>query len=275
MKRRTAVILGLLAVLGVAAVFREEPRLLLGGWLVLLCRNAGKVTVNLAGVATGVVAILLLLGMVHYLGRWWCRATSGGVDAPRRRWRFRWSISLVVLLFVMFAAGFAAVGLARQLGWLLSSHEPIYAERLADRYGDSSANLKLIGLGLATYHDARGTYPTGGQVAQSGQMRPPSRGCRSQIVRQCRCAWNAARETGPLGLEPRFASRPPCSPRLGWPRIATELPARETELFLVSLLARKTSVAVSCPKRYLLALRTGQGRSADTHHGGSCRDRPT
>ena len=82
MKRRTAIILGLLAALVLAAVWREEPRLLLLGWLVFLERNLRQVSVNPAGAATAVVAILLLLGLTHYLGRWWCNAVAGDAPAP-------------------------------------------------------------------------------------------------------------------------------------------------------------------------------------------------
>jgi hypothetical protein len=45
---------------------------------------------------------------------------------PPRRWPFRWTLSLLVLLLVMFAAGFSAVGLARHVGWLLTSSQLSY-----------------------------------------------------------------------------------------------------------------------------------------------------
>jgi hypothetical protein len=130
MTRRIAATLGILLLIGLAALFREEPRLLAAGWALFLWHNLGLVTVNPAGVATGLVAILLLLGVTHYLGRWCYGVMPGGVDAPRRQWRFRWSLSVVILLFVMFAAGFSAIGIARQLGWLISSNEPVYVERV-------------------------------------------------------------------------------------------------------------------------------------------------
>ena len=83
MKRWTLVILGLLVAVVLAAVFRKEPALLLFGWLAFLGRNLRQVTVNPVGVATGIAAIVLLLGLTHYLGRWWCRAASGGADRRR------------------------------------------------------------------------------------------------------------------------------------------------------------------------------------------------
>jgi hypothetical protein len=136
MTRRTLVILYLLAAVALASLFREEPALLLVGWLAFLGRNLRQVTVNPAGVATGIAATVLLLGLTHYLGRWWCRAASGGADAPPRRWRFRWSLAAMILLWVAFAAGFSAIGLARHIGWLLSSGEPAYVERVDRRLSD-------------------------------------------------------------------------------------------------------------------------------------------
>jgi hypothetical protein len=107
----------------------SEVRLLVVGWAQFLWRNLGQVTINPAGVATGLVAIVLLLGVTHYLGRWLFGAKPGGSNAARRQWRFSWSLSAVILLVVMFIAGFSTVGLARHLGWLLSSNDPVYVER--------------------------------------------------------------------------------------------------------------------------------------------------
>ncbi len=135
MKRPTALILGLSAAVVLAAVFWEEARLLLLGWATFLGRNFSKVTVNFSGVATGLAAILLFLGLTHYLGRWWCSAAGGG-GPPRRRWHFRWTLAVLVLLIVAFTAGFSAIGLARQLGWLLSSREPVYVEHVDGHWED-------------------------------------------------------------------------------------------------------------------------------------------
>jgi hypothetical protein len=136
MKTRTAIILGLAAAMLLSAAFREEPRLLLFGWAVFLWHNVGIVTVNPVGVATGVVAIALLLALTHYLGRWFCHAVPTGGDAPQRRWRFRWTLSVLLVLVVMFAAGFSAIGLARQLGWLASSGDTIYVQRIGGHWED-------------------------------------------------------------------------------------------------------------------------------------------
>jgi len=130
MKTRIAIISGVAAAILLAVAVREEPRLLLVGWMLFLWRNLCNVTFNPTGVATGVVAVALLLGMIHYIGRWWCRATPSGSDGPRRQWRFRWSLSVVIVVVVMFAAGFSAIGLARQLGWLLSSKGTTYVEQV-------------------------------------------------------------------------------------------------------------------------------------------------
>jgi hypothetical protein len=130
MKTQTAIISGLAVLILFAAVVREEPWLFLVGWMPFLWHNLQNVTVNPVGVATGVAAFVLLLGMTHYIGRWWRLAMPSGSDGPQRQWRFRWSLSVVIVVVVMFAAGFSAIGLARQLGWLLSSTEATYVERV-------------------------------------------------------------------------------------------------------------------------------------------------
>jgi hypothetical protein len=129
--KTAAVILGVLAVLVGALFFNlEEVFVLLCGWLLFLARNLPKVTVNPAAVATGIVVIALLVCVTHYVGRRWSGSGLGDAAAPRRKWRFRWTLSLLIAVFVMFAAGFSAVGLARHIGWLLSSQESSYMEQV-------------------------------------------------------------------------------------------------------------------------------------------------
>jgi len=96
-------------------------RLLLFGWFSFLHRNLPGVAVNVVGVATGVVVFALTLGVVHWLGWSWRR---GGVRTP---WRFRWSLTVVLAVMVLFAAGFSMIGLARHVGWLFSTTAPTFA----------------------------------------------------------------------------------------------------------------------------------------------------
>ena len=42
----------------------------------------------------------------------------------------------MILLLVACAAGFSAIGLARHVGWLLSSGEPTYVDRVDKRLSD-------------------------------------------------------------------------------------------------------------------------------------------
>jgi hypothetical protein len=126
MKRRIGLIV--LAAVAIAAMFREEGRLLLFGWALFVWHNMTRVTVNPSGVATGLIALVLLACATHYFARWWCRAVPRPADAPLRQWHFRWSLAVVLVLFLMFAVGFSAIGLARHIGWLISSPTPIYME---------------------------------------------------------------------------------------------------------------------------------------------------
>jgi hypothetical protein len=46
-----------------------------------------------------------------------------------RRWRWQWSLSLYAGLWLLFAAAMGVTGFVHQLGWLMSSKEPILTER--------------------------------------------------------------------------------------------------------------------------------------------------
>ncbi len=81
---------------------------LLFGWFSFLRRNLPLVTVNWAGLATGLAILAITLAAMHVFFRSW------------RPWRFRWTVMIVLALAVLFAAGFSTIGLARHVGWLCS-----------------------------------------------------------------------------------------------------------------------------------------------------------
>src|SRR5262249_49375232 len=96
---------------------------------------------------------------------------AGGAKEPAdRRWRWRWTGWLVGGVVLMFVAGLAAAGVAHQVGWLITSPEPIvenprqYIDRLY-----SLQNLQQIGRGLRNYQQALGTFPPGGTFDRHGR----------------------------------------------------------------------------------------------------------
>jgi hypothetical protein len=165
--------LGLTAVVVGAIVVGYRPDweaigLLLFGWIAFLWQNLPRVTVNPAGVITGLVVVALLTGLLDYLARWWCRVAAASPDAPPRRWRFRWSLSLVVTVCVMFAAGLSAIGAARQIGWLVSSDEPLHGWRLGHSLSTSEQTLRFLSPGLHAYQHIHRQLPADGTLDDRG-----------------------------------------------------------------------------------------------------------
>jgi hypothetical protein len=83
----------------------------------------------------------------------------------------------------MFAVGYSAIGLARHLGWALSSSEPTYRNRVygsewphgpaSSYHFQEASNLKLIGLAFHNYHDwyhdGNKSFPAGATYSESGK----------------------------------------------------------------------------------------------------------
>lgn len=145
-------------------------KVLLTGWAYFLFRKIPSINVSPEAVATGVGALLLLTAGMHLLCRRFFTRHFDEVGTARN-WRFRWTISLVGIIILVFTAGISAVGLAHQTLWLLTSDEP----RLRDRRGGdgrakSANNLKQITIGFWNYHDAHGAVPLPATFDSNGRQ---------------------------------------------------------------------------------------------------------
>lgn len=130
---RTALLLGSSAALFLFCLcigqlaFVELPMLLVGGWIPFLARVWPQITIDVGGVATGIVCLMVLTVGLHEFMDWLCRETQQpveGSDAPVATWHWRWSLSIVGVIVLMFVAGISAVGVTHQTYWLASSPEP-------------------------------------------------------------------------------------------------------------------------------------------------------
>lgn len=101
------------------------------GWALFLFRVLPQATVDLESVATGTVALGLFVVGLHSFLRWltvaWGEVPNstaseglGSVDA--RRWRFRWTAAISMVIVLMFAAGITMVGLTHQTIWMFRSN---------------------------------------------------------------------------------------------------------------------------------------------------------
>lgn len=139
------------------------------GWIAFLARVVPEVKVGWGGVATGVVCLTLLVAGSHRFLGWVYEQTRGEGEPTVKRWHWRWTGSLVAVIVLMFVAGLATVGVAHQVGWLVTSKEPLASFGSAMYRAQSVNNLKQIGLGIHNYHGVHRAYPPGGTFDGQGQ----------------------------------------------------------------------------------------------------------
>jgi prepilin-type processing-associated H-X9-DG protein len=93
---------------------------------------------------------LLLLGG-HLFVSWLYRQMGKNGDPPNiTRWKFTWTVRVLVLLIVMFCAGTACIAIVHQSAWLATSPEPLFGSFIAQRV-KCSGNIRQIGQGLILY----------------------------------------------------------------------------------------------------------------------------
>ncbi|WP_434384699.1 hypothetical protein [Melittangium boletus] len=92
------------------------------GWLSFLGRVLPQVQWRWDSLAaTLAVGAALGVGSHLFLRALWRRWHASGAPA----WPVRWSVSLLALLVLLFAATMATVGAAHHVGWLLTTREPL------------------------------------------------------------------------------------------------------------------------------------------------------
>jgi Protein of unknown function (DUF1559) len=145
----------------------EVPRAIILGWLLFLLRTLPRMTVDWPSVFVGCLALVLFTLGIHGAGRAW-RRTAG--DAPR--WKIRWSLAAVAVVFLLFAAGISLVGIVHQASWLFTSPGPYYVQTIPwafERY--SPNNLRQIALAMQNYNETYdGKGPAGGTFTAEGEM---------------------------------------------------------------------------------------------------------
>jgi prepilin-type processing-associated H-X9-DG protein len=154
---------------------------LIVGWIIFTARVVPQVRIGWGGVTTGIICLILFAAGLHAFLDWYSKETRVEGDQATRGWKWRWTASLVALIVLLFVAGLSTVGIAHQVGWLLTSKEALFAgsPSAAARRAQSLNNLKQIGLGLYNYHDGYGTYPPGGTFDVQGQ---PLHGWQSMLL---------------------------------------------------------------------------------------------
>ncbi|WP_169977224.1 DUF1559 domain-containing protein [Tautonia rosea] len=165
----TIVVLVSLATIGLVVPLDVTIALTVG-WAFFLGRVLPEVTIAWDGVVTAVVCIVVFVVGAHAFLRWIAQQRIAERSEHARPWPFRWTAAMTGVILVMFLAGIAATGVVHQVGWLLTSGEPIAGfVSLAAQRAQSSNNLKQIGIGLSNYHDSHGTFPPGATFDDRGR----------------------------------------------------------------------------------------------------------
>jgi hypothetical protein len=137
-----ALILFLLAAAGLAGLVVFPFRIafdLAFGWVWFLCRVVPEIHFNLAAIGMFLVATVLVVGGIHWLGR--SISTSQG-----RRWQRRWSVGIYAATWLLFLTAMGVTGAVHQAGWLWRSNEPWVTDSY--RYLNSYYDMKQVAYGV-------------------------------------------------------------------------------------------------------------------------------
>lgn len=160
----------------------ESAFYLVFGWAFYLGRVLPRVRPDWSVVATAAICLAGFAWGSHRLLTWLCEqpGEGAGLDetAALKRWRAQWTGAIVAVVVVMFAAGVAAVGVTHQVGWLMTSKDPLVEDR--GNTGDESMyHLELMARGVSDYRHAHAVLPAGGTFDASGR---PLHGWQTMIL---------------------------------------------------------------------------------------------
>jgi hypothetical protein len=94
---------------------------LLTGWLFFLGRTLPAMSWNWSAIGFAALASAAILILMHRLGGWLWRSRTPATGT----WRWGWTAGAFAVVWLIFGYVLATVGIAHQLGWMLSSEEPL------------------------------------------------------------------------------------------------------------------------------------------------------
>jgi hypothetical protein len=115
------------------------------GWLGFLERTLPRITWNwdLVGMAIVCIAALVVLAQVFLS---WLVKSVAASRGKIAQWRWRWTSCGMLGIAIFFAVGMAVGGTAHQLGWIISSNEPLYEQK--PRGSNTVQEMRELELGL-------------------------------------------------------------------------------------------------------------------------------
>lgn len=139
---------------------------LLFGWIGFLAKVLPSITLDWPGIISGILCLVVLAAGMHWICSWLFRKATtaeASVSAAARTWPLRSTIAILAAFVLMFIAGLAAVGVARQTGKIVTSPEPFTESDFGRRAPrtQSANNLKMQTLAAYNYSDVFKTLPPG------------------------------------------------------------------------------------------------------------------
>lgn len=128
---------------------------LIVGWASFLVRVGSAMTMSWSGIGMALACSLLIVAGMHSLSKWLYAHAAGrfGSTLPVG-WRWSWTFSLYLGIWLIFMAIMGAVGVAHQVGWLVRSKEPLMVQRKFR--GAERVDLRQFALELHTAGEAHG-----------------------------------------------------------------------------------------------------------------------
>ncbi|NOS69812.1 MAG: hypothetical protein HOP33_07770 [Verrucomicrobia bacterium] len=121
----------------------EPGFVLLFGWVQFLQRTVSAMSWNWDLIGMGVLASAGILFLGHKLLGGIANKVAVAHNLPRR-WSWKWTWSGFVGLLILFLVGMAIGGIAHQIGWMMSTNEPMIEAK--NRKWRDYSNMKQLDL---------------------------------------------------------------------------------------------------------------------------------
>ena len=146
---------------------------LVAGWAFYLVRVVPQITWNWSGLLTALICLVALGFALQWFFRWYYQQLQikRGITNPGE-WSWGWTLRILGMVVLMFAASISAIGITHQTAWLFNSPFALLEggmRQIANRT-QSLNNMKQIGLACHNYHDTYSRFPPGANFDPEGRM---------------------------------------------------------------------------------------------------------
>ena len=144
------------------------------GWIPFLGRVGPQIEPDWGTVAIGCIALAVFAFGLHFFLRWLYAALpakTAAAASPASQsatWRFRWTVSAVAIIVMLFVAGISMVGITHELAWMATAEEPLVRSGFSRRIGSAHNQLEMA-RSLELYSEQKAFLPPGTRLGQRGE----------------------------------------------------------------------------------------------------------